>query len=168
MMLGIGNPRTSDPLEGLRGYHLPEAISWWPPAPGWWLLGGLSLATLIGLVWWIRRRSRRGLPAKAALSELTQLRNEHAAGGDTAVFVRELSKLLRRFAIAVFPSRDVASLTGDDWLRFLDAHGGDGRFLDGCGRQLTDAPYRRDAEVSIGPLADLAADWIQHNRERCP
>ena len=29
---------TPDPLAGLRGYHLPEAVSWWPPGPGWWLL----------------------------------------------------------------------------------------------------------------------------------
>ena len=29
-----------DPLAGLRPLHRPLPVSWWPPAPGWWLLAG--------------------------------------------------------------------------------------------------------------------------------
>ena len=28
----------------LRDLHLPDAIGWWPPAPGWWVLFVLALA----------------------------------------------------------------------------------------------------------------------------
>ena len=27
----------------LRDLHLPDAISWWPLAPGWWIVLGLAL-----------------------------------------------------------------------------------------------------------------------------
>ncbi|MDP7406676.1 MAG: DUF4381 domain-containing protein, partial [SAR324 cluster bacterium] len=27
-----------DPLAALRDVHLPPAVSWWPPAPGWWII----------------------------------------------------------------------------------------------------------------------------------
>lgn len=162
------NPLTdpaADPLAGLRAYHLPEPPSWWPPAPGWWLLAACVLMLLAALAWWLLRRRTRRAAARAALRELGDLRATLRADDDAAGFVRALSKLLRRYAISAFPRRDVAALTGDDWLYFLDRHGGDGQFAGGPGRQLLDAPYRRDPAVGARDLAILAERWIRHNRE---
>ena len=33
-----GGAMKQDPLAALRDIHMPEAVAWWPPAPGWWLL----------------------------------------------------------------------------------------------------------------------------------
>ena len=42
----------------LRDLHLPEAIGWWPPAPGWWFLALLALTGLVLLlVKYARRRA---------------------------------------------------------------------------------------------------------------
>ncbi|HET9483332.1 MAG TPA: DUF4381 domain-containing protein, partial [Xanthomonadales bacterium] len=46
----------------LRDIHLPAEPSWWPPAPGWWLLAILVIAALVFLVrfaWRKRRELRR-------------------------------------------------------------------------------------------------------------
>jgi hypothetical protein len=156
----------ADPLAGLRGYRLPEPVSWWPPAPGWWLLVLLGLVLLgLALVWILRRRRRRA-PARAAARELAALRAALARDGDAGAFLRGLSRLLRRYALTRFPRERVAGLTGADWLAFLDAHGGGGRFAAGPGRWLADAPYRPAPELPAGALGDLAADWIRHNRDR--
>ena len=45
-------------LEQLRDIHLPEAVHWWPPAPGWWIVTTLVLALLIWLVRYLQRRYR--------------------------------------------------------------------------------------------------------------
>ncbi|MGD2138441.1 MAG: DUF4381 family protein, partial [Gammaproteobacteria bacterium] len=45
-----------DPLAALRPLHPPAPVEWWPPAPGWWVLGVLLLA-LLGLAWWYHRTS---------------------------------------------------------------------------------------------------------------
>ena len=45
-----------DPLAELRDIHLPEAVSLWPLAPGWWLLLALIAAVLgLSIAVWLRR-----------------------------------------------------------------------------------------------------------------
>ncbi len=46
-------------LEQLRDIHLPEAVHWWPPAPGWWLVAALLLALTIWLSRSLQARYRR-------------------------------------------------------------------------------------------------------------
>lgn len=158
-------PLPNDLLASLRDYHLPEAVSWWPPAPGWWLLAFVILLLIVAMIGWLMRRRRRRAAARAAERELARLRGQASDAGN---YVRGLSMLLRRFALAAFPHRDVASLTGDAWLTFLDQHGGDGRFADGVGRQLVEAPYRSVAGPVPDELGELVADWIRRNREVGP
>ncbi len=159
---------TPDPLAGLRDWHLPGPVSWWPPAPGWWLLAGLALigAVLAGRRW--LRRRRRLAAARAALEHLRRLRAEVAAGGDSRRFAAGVSGLLRRLALIRFPREQVAGLAGRDWLLFLDRTGGGGAFADGVGRVLVDAPFRGDGGLGSASdaeeLTKLAAAWIQANR----
>jgi cbb3-type cytochrome oxidase subunit 3 len=49
-------PTTPLPLKDI---HLPEAISWWPPAIGWWLLLVLIPLTVFILVWAYRYLTRK-------------------------------------------------------------------------------------------------------------
>jgi len=151
-------------LQDLRGYRMPAPVDWWPPAPGWWLLAAFAVVTLVAGYLWIRRRSRRLAAVRRAEQELLRLHRRWRASGDTAAFVRGLSMLLRRFVLTRYPRDDVAALTGDDWLHFLDAHGGDGRFVDGPGRHLAVAPYAARPDVPADELADLVGRWIRRNR----
>ncbi|MBL4782619.1 MAG: DUF4381 domain-containing protein [Porticoccaceae bacterium] len=50
---------TQPMLEQLRDIHLPQAVHWWPPAPGWWLVALLSLALITWLYRYLRTRYRR-------------------------------------------------------------------------------------------------------------
>jgi len=159
---------TPDPLAGLRAYHLPASVSWWPPAPGWWLLAVLLLVSAAVLTGYLVHRHRGRAAARLALSELGALREQLAAGQGTAVFLPALSRLLRRFALARFPRARVAGLAGDPWLSFLDLHGGNGRFSAGPGRALVEGPYRPQTELPANELADLVEEWIRHNQERRP
>lgn len=156
----------ANPLAGLRGYHLPAALSWWPPAPGWWLLLLCLVALAGGLAWWLLRRRRLRAAARAAELELVALRARLAEQGDAGDFVRRLSILLRRYAIRAFPRRQVAALTGEAWLGFLDAQGGDGEFSGGAGRALAELPYRPHITRAAGEeMARLVEHWIRRNRE---
>lgn len=147
----------NDPLAALRPLHPPAAIDWWPPAPGWWVLA-VALVLLGGLAWW---RWRRTALRHAALAELRQLEQDVHEDARLAAAV---SQLLRRVALACFPRRQVAALTGEAWLRFLDAHARHGGFCSGPGRVLLTAPYAARCALDRAALLALARDWIRRQR----
>jgi len=110
------NP-ANDALSALRDIHLPEAVSLWPPAPGWWVAAGLVVALAVALRL-LQLRRRRSV-ARAALRELDGLEREHQETGDAAEYAVRLSALMRRVALARFPRNEVASLHGAFWVDFL-------------------------------------------------
>ncbi|MEJ2610400.1 MAG: DUF4381 domain-containing protein [Candidatus Thiodiazotropha sp.] len=161
-------PATPNPLAELRGYHLPDPVSWWPPAPGWWILAALLLIMMGLLAGWFFRRQQRRASAHQAIRELDQLCSAQLEKPNSLLFIRRLSSLLRRFALTRFPRHEVAGLAGSEWLEFLDTHGGAGQFREGSGQLLSDAPYLPNAEVPVEELATLVRNWIQNNQEQKP
>jgi hypothetical protein len=161
-----------DPLAGLRDIHLPEPVSWWPPALGWWLLLGLVLLVIAGLVWWLWHRKPQQEKTQQyaqsdiieqALSELDALQADAAKGGQT--MLSDISALLRRVAIRLHQDdASIAGLSGDDWLSWLDAQWDKHVFSEGAGRALLDAPYQRHSQVDIDQLLPLLRQWIEAQR----
>lgn len=146
----------------LRDIHLPELISWWPPAPGWWLLTALTLALVVGIVWWLRRRlARRRSGLFLARNELQRLRTAWSEHGDPRRLTRELSTWLRRVSITLFPRREVASLTGAKWWQFLDEVAGTAVFGSEGGKLLAEAPYRASADIDVERLLLLCERWLE-------
>jgi len=148
----------------LRDIHMPDAVSWWPPAPGWWGLLGLILLLII-IVLVVRSWRRRRRLRNSAVEELKRICDAFDQHNDALRLVRELSVLLRRIAISYFPRTDVASLTGDDWLRFLDKRGafadiGQG-FLYGPGKILNSGPYQARLDVDTQALIILCRRWVE-------
>ena len=147
-----------DPLDALRPLHAPPPVGWWPPALGWWVL---AVVIIVLLVSWYRRWQRMA-PQRAALRELKQLEKHNKSEPQR---VATLNALLKRYALVCWPSSTVASLTGEQWLQFIDAHGGNGQFSQGCGRSLATSPYR-DELLLQDELVLLAHRWINKNKPK--
>ncbi len=141
----------------LRDIHLPDSVSWWPIAPGWWLL--LVIAILIAMIIWaIRMNKAKGLLRKQALAELDKIENAFGQHQNTQQLASELSMLLRRVCISRFPRVDVAGLTGQAWITFLNSHANS--FDDEIGRQLREAPYQQQHELDSHALICACRHWI--------
>jgi hypothetical protein len=143
----------------LRDIQVPPAPDFWPPAPGWWVLLGLAAVLLGFMAWWLYSRYRVVRRRRRILEELARL-EDRCAGPSLAA---EISALLKRVALARFPRSEVARLTGQGWLDFLDRNGGGGRFVTGPGRVLADGPYAPVAAFDADALLALAGDWIRSN-----
>jgi hypothetical protein len=137
---GAGIPQTLD----LRDIHLPEPVSWWPPAPGWWVL--FAVLCLLAAAAYISRKIYKSKQLNRDIkSELEQIRNQYSNTGNRAELAQALSILLRRACISFYPERDIAGLTGENWLAYLDESCGGStagkKFRSETGRILLTAPY---------------------------
>lgn len=153
------NPQ-SPLMNELRGIHLPPDPSLWPPAPGWWIV-----ALLAGVILWralvvARRVLNRARRRRKALAALASIHARVNADPD-ATLCADLSVLLRRLAIGRFPREQVAALTGQPWLQFLERScDGDAAFIR-AGQALLEAPYRQAVNVDVDTLVRLSGVWIR-------
>jgi hypothetical protein len=77
----------------------------------------------------------------------------------------DLAELLKRVALVAYPRLQVASLSGIEWLRFLDETVGTTDFSVGPGQQLVRI-YDRAISAPSPELLQLARHWIrQHRRD---
>lgn len=126
----------------LRDLHLPDAIGWWPLAPGWWFVLAV-IATTIGYGLWRAYEKRRyNAPRRYALRELSRCETEFLAHRNPVTLGKQLSELLRRGMLAYAPREEVAGLTGDAWLAWLDRGMPLPYFHTEGGRSLLELPYR--------------------------
>ncbi|MEK6749626.1 MAG: DUF4381 domain-containing protein [Pseudomonadota bacterium] len=144
----------------LRDIHLPAAVSWWPPAPGWWVLAALLSVLLTFGAWRWRTRQRRASLEDVARDEITRLWAEYMRDSDAQALVSGLSNVVRRVALARYPRAQVAGLTGRAWLEFLDRSAGSTDFTEGGGRVLIEAAYRPDSTVDSEALVWLVRNWV--------
>lgn len=140
-------------LDMLKPIPEPDPVSMVPATQGWIWLGLALLAVVLLAGRWGWRRWRANAYRRAALAEL------EAAGGAPA----EVAAILRRAALAAYPRRKVAPLTGTAWLAFLDETCEGVGFASGAGAALVEAPYRGGGTPSP-ELEEQARLWLKKHR----
>lgn len=161
----------------LRDIHLPNAISWWPLAPGWWLLF-ISILLIIILVFIITKKILQPTLRKQASKTLDSIEQAFHINADATQCLTELSMFLRRVVLSQapkdgsagthhkhlillnlgntknpwlhnpnVPSLSVCSITGMDWLMLLDQKLDKPEFSQGVGRLLLNGPYQPHIET---------------------
>ena len=149
----------ADPLAALRDIHVPEAPGFWPPAPGWIVLCGFVAVLGLAAAVMAARRWRAGRFRRQALASLQSLHARHVAGAPDTEIAIELSALIRRVALARRPREEVAGLTGDRWLAWLEAT------LPGIGASartaLLEAPYARRCRFDVARALTACEHWVR-------
>jgi hypothetical protein len=135
----------------LRDLHLPEAIGWWPLAPGWWVVIVLAIAGLVWLLYKVWQHHAFNAPRRYAIRELVKAEAEFRQHGNAVTLGRQVSELLRRAMLAYAPRHEVAGLTGESWLRWLDQDLPVPYFHTEGGKSLLQLPYR-DPEGQIDDI----------------
>ena len=147
-----------DNLPEIRDIHIPEGVSLFPIAYGWWviLLGLIGAIILIKLIALAIRTSKR-------IYALKQLKNINT--DKPVVAAIKFSELLRR--ICHFKFKEASALYGDDWIKFLNNHTSH-KIADDCAKLLIYAPFMNIDDKSYSPqtaeeLKAFCKYWIGAN-----
>jgi hypothetical protein len=147
----MNNAATS--LDRLHDLVLAPAVSWWPPAPGWYVVLAMALVLVFALVRRARKHWQADAYRRAALRELDSLEDATA-----------MAELLRRTALAIAPRHVIAEHTGPAWADWLAKQ---------CAEAMTDAvrslliagvyaPRSRPADLEA--LRRYVRCWIERHR----
>lgn len=155
-----------DPLTQLKDIHLPEAISWWPLAPGWYVLIALGLCLITIITYQLFKKYAHALAKKQALKLLAHYQKQYQQEHNVPLSSAKVTELLRRVALVYFPREQVASLQGEAWLQFLNQTG-KGTNFNSVRKQLLEAPFQADNNIDLKPLFQQAQQWIKQRRKPC-
>jgi hypothetical protein len=78
----------------IRDLHLPEAVSWWPLAPGWYVVIAASLVVCIYLLRLYLQHRSRGAARRHAMRELARLTAEFENHGNAVAFSSDMCRKL--------------------------------------------------------------------------
>ena len=95
-------------LDNLRDLAEPPPVSWWPLAPGWWVIAAAATIALGVYLYHAWQRWQANAYRRAALSEL------RASSTDAQV-----AEILKRTALCAYSRETVAAMSGERWCRWL-------------------------------------------------
>jgi len=147
-----------DNLPELRDIHIPDGVSVFPPAYGWWLmlLALLFMVFLYHSLKIYRYRSKK----LYALRLLNNIRHDNVVKN-----AKDMSELLRRICVLKYPQ--ASTIFGQKWIDFLNAH--NSQSLDAkTSVLLMNAPYMPDSVLQydmedIESLRRFCQQWIGEN-----
>ncbi|WP_404361858.1 DUF4381 domain-containing protein [Marinobacter sp.] len=153
----------NDPLSQLRDIHLPQPGGFWPPAPGWWLVAGVTVALSVALALWLFRRHKRNRWIATAREELSQIHHSDLADSEK---LAELNRLLKRAARRRYPEHRPESLSGDAWIAFLTRTSlADGNHLEPVFRDLAQSSWHPRPGVAFAEAEHAVRAWL--GQQKC-
>jgi hypothetical protein len=144
----------SSPLDKLHDFYQPPPPSWVPQTVGWYVLFSvLGLVVLWVIIHSIRRWNANSY-RREALRELATASPE------------QFSSLLKRTALSAWPREKVASLSGENWLRFLTETAPDSAFVHAPSNRIEEVALRTTTLSSEDQeaLRVATAAWIRRHR----
>jgi len=143
----------------LRDIHLPDAISWWPPAIGWWLLLAIIIAAIIFIPRIYRYFTYVPLN-KIAENKFQNIISEYSKNNNTLELIKEISILLRQISMSYNGRDSVAQLTGDKWISSLNNMTDKNYFNTEIKKLLTHTVYQKTVQDNPQALITATQNWI--------
>lgn len=163
-------PSQTPTLDALHDIVVPEPVSWMPATTAWYVLFGALALGLIAFAWLAWRRHRANRYRREALARIDELEAALTDREQRVAALQRLSVITKQVALAISPRAEVAALSGEPWLAYLDSTWRGDRFRNGPGRLLPDIAYAgpealaRIPDDEVRRLTTLLRNWIREHR----
>ena len=147
-----------DNLPELRDIHLPDGVSVWPLAYGWWLiLVMIIIVCFSGRLFAFLYLKSKKIYAKRMLQEISFDKPVFAAA--------RMSEILRRICVIKYP--EALCLSGKEWTDFLSNHAKE-NLSQNAANILQNAPYMPEdknqvTDEDLKQIKDFCYQWIGEN-----
>ena len=154
-----------DPLSQLRDIHLPPPISWWPLAPGWWMLIFAGIFAFIYLTRILMQRYRSNLYRRQALKKLSLIiLNSQKCNTEKLALTMEL---LKQAVGSAYQGDHFNSQNNKDFILFLKNSCSKPCFTE-FSTDLEISLYsnqddQRDNELLLETLVDDSKTWLNNH-----
>ncbi|GJM14562.1 MAG: hypothetical protein DHS20C12_29650 [Pseudohongiella sp.] len=154
-------------LAQLADIHLPEPVSYWPPAIGWWILAALALVLVVLVFRKFAQLSRQRKICQYAIAELERCYDNYSNGDPAAIdqgkldYVNQFNTVLRRVALVHFQQANVASLDGASWVDFIRQKGESSLMTDEIAAALQHGRFQTKCDVDVDAMQGFGQQWIE-------
>lgn len=151
-------PEAVQLLEKMHDIKGPGPVSWWPLAPGWWLLAGVGATLLAFMIYWLIRRVKQNRYRKEALSLLDTIAADPAQHS-----VADLNAVLKRTALHAYPRErpDIARGYGEPWVHWLNDKCKKPVINGTAARALAQGAYSRSSDAPLDELLEASRQWVK-------
>ena len=154
-------------LAQLADIHLPEPVSYWPPAIGWWILTAIALVLLVILFRKIASRALQQKICQYALAELQLCYDSYHQADSPSIdqskldYVNQFNTVVRRVALVHYPQANVASLDGASWVDFIRQKGESSLMTDDLAIALQYGRFQTKCDVNVDAMQSFGQQWIE-------
>lgn len=154
-------------LAQLADIHLPEPVSYWPPAIGWWVLAAIALVLLVILLRKLAKSRRQQKICQYALAELQHCYDTYSHADSTNMdqskldYVNQFNTVVRRVALVHYPQDNAASLDGASWVDFIRQKGESSLMTDDIAAALQYGRFQTKCDVDVDSMQDFGQQWIE-------
>jgi len=150
-------------LENLRPSQLPEAISWWPPAIGWWILLFLVLGALIAVGIIVYMNYRKEAYRRHAVAQAQQIYKQYGKDKDAAKYLGEMNHLLHRIVQQITQGNRTAEPSSAGLITTLNLHSEE-PLSETASLALSEHLYQPAPKIDAVILHKELRHWIQTHK----
>lgn len=154
------------PTLELRDIHLPGDPSMWPFALGWWFLIIIVCIVLYFVIRKMAQLRQQKHMINLLQNELTNIRNDFKKHNNKHTLAGHVSALLNRFVKYVLNDSIATSLTGKDWINYLNSRV-KSEVFNKFEMELTQAQYMKSVDFDVPSLIATVRNYFPQAMKNC-